>query len=264
MSSDRVPLPLVQLRAAHQGDTSRQVTAKIQLTIAGQPVKLEVTVPTEPTQITNLLPIFQGMANLVVGIGEQKSADQGEHISCCKGCGACCRQLVPISEMEARSLATLVQAMPEPRRTEVKQRFEDARKQVLEAGLEAHLQTGTGTPKEQLRALGLAYFDLGIPCPFLEEESCSIHPDRPLGCREYLVTSPASACAKPTADTIRMVPIPASVAQAARTLERQVYGDQVQWMPLTTALAWVEQHPEVPTPQPGTTLLQVFFQNLAG
>ncbi|HEY5241787.1 MAG TPA: YkgJ family cysteine cluster protein [Polyangiaceae bacterium] len=28
-----------------------------------------------------------------------------------------------------------------------------------------------------------------VSCPFLEEESCSIHPDRPPICREYLVTS---------------------------------------------------------------------------
>jgi Fe-S-cluster containining protein len=36
-----------------------------------------------------------------------------------------------------------------------------------------------------------------MPCPFLEDESCSIHPDRPLVCREYLVTSPAELCAGP-------------------------------------------------------------------
>jgi hypothetical protein len=33
------------------------------------------------------------------------------------------------------------------------------------------------------------YFLQGVACPFLEAESCGIHPDRPLACREYLVTS---------------------------------------------------------------------------
>ena len=44
-----------------------------------------------------------------------------------------------------------------------------------------------------MRILGREYFQLGIPCPFLEEESCSIYHDRPITCREYLVTSPPAA-----------------------------------------------------------------------
>lgn len=264
MTSGRTPLPLVQLRAATEpGQTSRPMTATIQLKISGQPVDLAITVPAEPTRITNMLPIFQGMANVVVDLAEQKSIDEGKPISCTKGCGACCRQLVPISEMEARALTTLVEAMPEPRRTTIRERFTQAREQLLNSGLGMQTSDQVKAPKEQLRAFGLAYFDLHIACPFLEEEACSIHPDRPLSCREYLVTSPASHCTRPTAETIKMVHIPTSVAHAARLLERQVYGDQVQWMPLITALAWTSQHREEPTPQPGTALLQAFFQHLS-
>ena len=55
-------------------------------------------------------------------------------------------------------------------------------------------------------------------CPFLEEESCSIHPDRPLVCREYLVTSPAELCAGPTQEGVTPVAVP-KVSPAARGLE---------------------------------------------
>ncbi len=51
----------------------------------------------------------------------------------------------------------------------------------------------TKTPSRSARR----YFHLGIACPFLEDESCSIHADRPISCREYLVTSPAVNCADP-------------------------------------------------------------------
>ena len=55
-----------------------------------------------------------------------------------------------------------------------------------------------------------------MPAPFLEEESCSIHPDRPMACREYLVTSPAENCRAPRADNVEKVvleadPLPAVV-----------------------------------------------------
>ena len=44
--------------------------------------------------------------------------------------------------------------------------------------------------------LSSQYFDLQIACPFLENESCSIHVDRPSICREYHVTSPAERCSR--------------------------------------------------------------------
>ena len=54
------------------------------------------------------------------------AAEAGKAISCHKGCGACCRQLVPISRTEGERLVTLVDAMPEPRRAAVLARFADA------------------------------------------------------------------------------------------------------------------------------------------
>jgi Putative zinc- or iron-chelating domain len=51
--------------------------------------------------------------------------------------------------------------------------------------------------REAAHQLGLGYFALGIACPFLEEERCTIHKIRPLRCREYQVVSPAELCAHP-------------------------------------------------------------------
>jgi hypothetical protein len=63
-------------------------------------------------------------------------------------------------------------------------------------------------PDSQFDELGHLYFEPAIACPFLEDESCSIHPDRPLACREYLVSSPASACAHPSPESIERVDLP--------------------------------------------------------
>ena len=71
---------------------------------------------------------------------------------------------------------------------------------------------------------------MGVPCPFLEDESCSIHPERPLVCREYLVTSPAALCAGPTQEGVTPVAVP-KVSMAARGLQDE--GDD--WFPLATA-----------------------------
>src|SRR5580704_8020412 len=73
----------------------------------------------EPT-LEALLPVFQGLTNEVARRGAAKAVADGEKISCRAGCGACCRQAVPVAEAEARMLAALVAAMPEPRRSEIR------------------------------------------------------------------------------------------------------------------------------------------------
>jgi hypothetical protein len=67
--------------------------------------------------------------------------------------------------------------------------------------------------------LSLEYLALGIACPFLEDESCSIHAERPLACRQHLVTSPARNYQKPTRESISRVALAANVHDAVKRLE---------------------------------------------
>jgi Fe-S-cluster containining protein len=262
--ADRTPRPLVRLGATGAATGSAPTaTANIQLAIGGQRLRLEITVPAGPSRPQDLLPVLQGLTDVVVGIAVRGVEGQGQAVSCRKGCGACCRQLVPISESEARALAQGVAAMPEPRRSRVRARFAEARERLEAAGLLDQLRHPERVADPHVVALGLSYFGLGLACPFLEEESCSIHPDRPLSCREYLVTSPADACARPSAETVRRVPLPARVAGAARAVDRQASASAGGWVPLVLALEWAEAHPDGPPPSPGPALLQRVFAHLA-
>src|SRR5262249_31406248 len=119
------------------------------------------------------------------------------------------------------------------------------------------------TNLEVMRSLGMGYFNLGIACPFLEDESCSIHPDRPLACRQYLVTTPAENCTHPTADTIRRVPLPVSFFGAMRAIDEQAAPPTPGWVTMLLALEWAAEHPEGPPPRPGMAWLQEFFGLLA-
>jgi Fe-S-cluster containining protein len=259
-NANLTPLPVLHLPATH-GSTEPTVTARVQLGFGNRPVKLEITLPANPVPATDLLPIYQGLTNLVVDIGVEAVERRGESVSCRKGCGACCRQPVPISELEARAIAKLVEELPEPRRSIVRQRFADARNRLEAAALLesfAHPETVTGI---DAMANSARYFNLGMACPFLEDESCSIHPDRPLACREYLVTSPAENCARPAESHIQPVPLPARVAAAVRAANKQTIFDDAGWVLLALAPDWAATHPE-PPPRPGPELFQEFFDNL--
>lgn len=258
-SAERVPLPVVELSAVLT-DPAASVTADVQLKIGSRPVHLRLTVPTGPAPVRALLPLFHGLDNLVVNIAEEAVEAAGEHISCKAGCGACCRQIVPISESEAHAVKRLVDALPEPRRTQVRERFAAGLRQMAAAGMLKRLRN-IEHESNAIR-LGLDYFHVGVPCPFLEEESCSIHPDRPLACREYLVTSPAEFCAKQEPGTVRGVSIPAEVSRAVRAVD--VGSAAVGWVPLLLAVDWAETHPEPPVTQSGPAIVQHVFARLTG
>jgi Fe-S-cluster containining protein len=113
--------------------------------------------------------------------------------------------------------------------------------------------------------LGLDYFRLGIPCPFLENESCSIYADRPLACREFLVTSPAENCRNPGPDNIAKVPLPAMLSETlyrfGATGERQ----PAFWFPLVLALRYAAEHANEQEPKTqGVELFQRFLRHAAG
>lgn len=179
----------------------------------------------------------------LIGLAVASEAGKGRQVSCRKGCGACCRQAVPVSPAEAWMLADLVASLPPDRKALVLARFEAARERLRDEGFGERSLTET-TGKNEVAALGLDYFRLGIPCPFLEDESCSIHRDRPSSCREYLVTSPASHCADPGANPISAVPTALSLTEALSKLSARFLGTEPKVIPMTLALEWAAANRE--------------------
>jgi Fe-S-cluster containining protein len=173
-------------------------TLEFSLKVQGARIDIRAELPDGPVSPGAVLPIIQNISSSISTLTENESARVGRPISCREGCGACCRQAVPIAPVEARMLADYIDAQPEERREVLRARFRAAASRLEESGLAAALRNAAADlDKDRTHALGLRYFALGIPCPFLEDERCTIHTIRPLRCREYLVVSPAAHCAQP-------------------------------------------------------------------
>ncbi|HEX6174905.1 MAG TPA: YkgJ family cysteine cluster protein, partial [Candidatus Binatia bacterium] len=175
-------------------------TINVNVELAGPEWRLQTTmsVPTVPIGLKEMLPMFFSFADGVIGTAANGIEQTGEKISCQKGCGACCRQLVPISETEARSIQDLVNRLPVLKQSQIRDRFAEARRRLTESGLLEKLLHPETWAKDEGWSVAMSYFRLGIPCPFLEDEACSIHAERPIKCREYLVISPAANCRQPS------------------------------------------------------------------
>jgi Fe-S-cluster containining protein len=245
-------------------DTDEKVTATVQLTVAGHDLTIEMNLPTRRVRPGELLPLYRGLAEHLVQAGVANVRSAGHEVSCRKGCGACCRQLVPISETEARRIREVIDELPADRQKEIRGRFADARRQLQEAGLLAGLGDRSLVPLADRVRLGIRYFAEGIPCPFLEDEACSIYEERPIACREYLVTSPPANCSQPTRESVATVPVPGRVSAAVRWLTAPADAAQPAWVPLILAPDWAEANPEPAPTRTGPELARALFERLTG
>lgn len=230
----------------------------VELTIAGGVIRSKVNLPDGPVRPEDVLDVFRSATDMVVHISERALNNAGKKISCRAGCGACCRQYVPISAMEARRLIEYVGRFPEPRKTEVLARFARAAEAIRAAGLADLLARASEASLPEVEHATAAYFRLGIPCPFLENESCSIYEERPLICREYLVSTPPELCAQlsPQIDSVRLAAIP---SRALADMERKPWQARAEKFPLSMLFDLAQELPPPPAPEDAAAIVDHFF-----
>jgi Fe-S-cluster containining protein len=239
----------------------------VDFTIEGESFRMtsRVTVPAGPTFAGDLLPLARALSDAVVRETRQMIEETGEKISCVKGCGTCCCNLVAISQVEARRIHDVVETLSEPRRSHVQARFAEAHKRLERAGLMEKLRAADQWTDVEYAMLVGTYFQQAVPCPFLEEDSCSIYQERPITCREYLVTSPPEYCERLGSEGVRRVRLPLRVFNAVARWQVPLQGHFLErWVPLILAPEWAETHPDNQPPRPGPELLRELLGRLNG
>ncbi len=244
---------------------SHPVTKRVeaQVPLGQEILRFSAEISDEPVQVHDLLPLFQDITNRVVSVGIQGVEAQGQQISCRSGCGACCSQLVPISRAEGYALLTFIDQMPEDRQEAVKTSFAHNLQRFQASGLSQDLEYAfRENDRTVLRRVGLDYFKLNLPCPFLHDQSCSIHPVRPISCREFLVVSNPRHCSEPSPETIRNVVLPAQVSKIVYEMCYQHQGQVRGFLPMTLLYQQEAElrgaHPGVPASE----LVSEFFGRL--
>lgn len=222
-------------------DLPRTVAVNLQWHVEDIEVPLELALPADPVEPQAVLPALQSLVNQVVDVSVKLLESRNKTVSCKAGCGACCRQIVPISDIEAHAIAEVIERMPEERRAHVMARFADAEQRLAAIKpLDQMIEAVNGANRYEF---AVEYFKFGVACPFLEDESCSIYPDRPLICREYLVHTPVENCSKVGEGSIGVVPI----SRASKALFRMsTIHDQPSEtrVPLSLVPYWVARHPK--------------------
>ena len=105
---------------------SAHSTATLRLAVGALRIAHPITVPSGRVAAREVVPALQGLVNAVVDAAERAVTADGKEISCRKGCGACCRQLVPVSRSEGERLLEVLARLPAGRRRAIEARFAEA------------------------------------------------------------------------------------------------------------------------------------------
>jgi Fe-S-cluster containining protein len=219
-----------------------------------------VEVPTGFVPVTAIVPLMRRLGEDAQALETARANEQGKTPSCRKGCAACCRMLVPLSPPEAFALSDYIRSLPDERRRRIAERLAQAKSRLLSHGLWQRLielgETADPPDDEALEPINRAYYALRMPCPFLEDEVCSLYEERPAACRELLVTSPADWCQDVAANPVEPIPVPVRVGPVLGLLWGELTESPARLIPLPTAIEWADRHQgENRAAWPGTELL---------
>ena len=208
-------------------------------------IKATVNIPFGHRNLTQILPILHSLSDSVIASVGSKLSQAGQPISCKAGCGACCRLMVPLNLFEAEALAAWIRSQPEAKQQELALRFENALAKLAAAGLvDRMVSEDWRVQSDSALKIVNDYFSAQVPCPFLEDESCSIYPIRPLICREYLVTSPAEQCSD-LAMPVTRVKLPLVLTRVLDSIGTELDPNRPGWIPLVFLFDWMKSgvHP---------------------
>jgi Fe-S-cluster containining protein len=124
-------------------------------------------------------------------------------------------------------------------------------------------ETATTVPDEELDPINRSYYALRIPCPYLENETCSIYEARPAACRELLVTSPAELCQDLEQNPVVPLPVSMRMSSILGLAWGTLTSAPPRLIPLPMALEWAERHEEESRRTwPGSSLLDQVLDNM--
>ena len=226
-----------------------------------------IDVPTGLIPITAIVPVARRLGEEAAQLEIQHATEAGQAISCRIGCAACCRMLVPLSAPEAFALRDYVEQLPTDRRDLLLNRLGDTKDRIKRAGLWDRLndvsEASNPIADEELDPINRSYYALRMPCPYLENELCSIYETRPSACRELLVTSPAELCQDLAQNPVTPLPVSMRISSILGLAWGTLTNSPPRLIPLPMALEWAERHEEESRRTwPGSALLDQVLDHM--
>ena len=218
-------------------------TVDFELDILGRTANFRIDITQEQVELADIVPLARTLSTKLTLIVLDRLRENGKIVSCRKGCSACCSYLIPLSVPEVFRLRKELLAMPTERATVVLESCFEAAKTILSKRLERFDAEGlAGNQQSQIDRLSKWYTELKLACPFLLDDLCTMYEQRPLACREHIVTGSLVSCKAEEAGEPEVVRMPVSVIEALAQLTAVLESSNVESVMLPLAAPWVQNN----------------------
>jgi Fe-S-cluster containining protein len=204
--------------------------------ISSLPIDFEV--PDNEIRLAEFIPLMYQLYDKII----ERELDNHTDISCRKGCGECCKQLVPIIIPETFFLNDLIASFSHKKQVQIDARFTKILNTIKTAGFFDDLKNPARN-----RNIDDAYFNLKVKCPFLEDELCMIYKSRPFACREYHVTNDPQHCSEPYQNDIHKIKIKRNIGSMMAAFTARLYMSPPIPIPMILLSEWVRENTNLGT-----------------
>jgi len=230
----------------YDNDANGLKTINFELDIIGRTTRFSICVMQKQAKLSDIIPLARKLSTKLAIITLNNLHSNGIFVPCRKGCSACCNYLIPLSVPEAFRLREEVLAMPTEQSRDVLQSFLDTAKIILNEKpkiFKANESPETNC-QTQLIELSKWYASLKLTCPFLSNNLCTLYEQRPVACREYIVTGSALLCNDELSDESQTVQMPISILDGLGQLAAELEQTDIEAVMLPLALPWVQENIE--------------------
>ena len=214
-----------------------------ELDVAGKTVQFRIDVAAKQATLADIVPLARRLSTKLAILFLERLRENGQSIPCCKGCSACCSYLIPLSVPEVFRLREELLAMPSSKSSRILKSCVIAAKRILDKShedIDANKLTKNNLAQKD--EISKWYTSLKLTCPFLSEDLCLLYEQRPLACREHIVTGSAVSCETGHRTEPNVAPMPVSILEALGLLAAELEQSDVEAVMLPLALPWTQDN----------------------
>ena len=243
MTQEPTPTILYEPEKAKHARRLEIVAAEID--ILGQPVHFRVGVADGPARLADIVPLARTISTKLALTVLDSLSKNGQSVSCHKGCSACCHYLIPLSVPEVLRLREEVLSMSAAASGRILQSCLDTAERILDRRLRtSYVERFSQSGQPRLSQVSKWYGGLRLACPFLSDGLCTLYEQRPIACREHIVTSSPRTCEIEATNEPEVVRMPVSVLDALGQLAADLEQSDVEAVMLPLALPWAQSNLE--------------------
>jgi len=217
----------------------------LELDVLDERLRFRIDVAHGQVKLSDIIPLARKISGKIADILIDKHHKDGIEIACRKGCGHCCQShLVPLAVPEAFRLNGYIHSRHRDLRDAMLRSCLLAAQDILDQEPPESFTPPMSEPVDNrsfLSNVSTWYVSLGVCCPFLSNNVCTIYENRPLACRDYFVRGGSNACINADSTT-RPLKMPVPMVEVLGQLAGELEGSDIEAVILPLTPVWCEQN----------------------